>query len=298
MTIPSVPAPTAPTPNALTIDVEDYFQVQAFTGVVQREAWETYPRRVEANTDRLLGQFARAGVHGTFFTLGWVADRHPALVRRIVAAGHELASHGYWHGRADQQDEATFRDDVRRAKHALEDAGGVAVDGYRAPTFSIGPRNAWAFDVLQSEGYRYSSSIYPIRHDLYGTPDAPRFPHHPTASADNLWEIPMTTVRALGRNLPVAGGGYFRLLPYPVYRLGLRRFARDEAKPGVFYLHPWEIDPGQPRIPGIGRMSRFRHYVSLGATEARLDRLLRDFAWDRMDRVFGDLLAPRPPAVA
>lgn len=275
--------------HALTIDVEDYFQVQAFAGVVSRNDWDRLPRRVEANTDRLLGMFAAAGVHGTFFTLGWVADRHPALVRRIVDAGHELASHGYWHGRADEQTPDEFRDDVRRAKLALEDAGGVPVAGYRAPTFSIGPRNPWAFDVLQDEGYRYSSSVYPVRHDLYGTPDAPRFPHHPTPSADTLWEIPMTTVRAFGRNLPVSGGGYFRLLPYPVFRLGLRRFARTEQKPGLFYLHPWEVDPGQPRISGARRMSRFRHYVNLSATEGRLTRLLRDFAWDRLDRVFAPL---------
>lgn len=276
--------------HAMTIDVEDYFQVQAFAGVVARDRWDEFERRVEANTDRLLAAFAAAGVHGTFFTLGWVADRHPGLVRRIVAAGHELASHGYWHGRADEQTPEFFREDVRRAKRTLEDAGGMPVAGYRAPTFSIGARNAWAFEVLQDEGYRYSSSVYPVRHDLYGSPDAPRFPHHPTPGAASLWEIPMTTVRALGRNLPVSGGGYFRLLPYSVFRMGLRRFARAERQSGLFYLHPWEVDPGQPRISGLKRTSRFRHYVNLHATEARLARLLRDFRWDRVDRVFAPLL--------
>ena len=278
-------------PHALTIDVEDYFQVQAMAGVVSRDQWDTLPRRVEASTGRLLDLFAGAGVHGTFFTLGWVADRHPALVRRIVDAGHELASHGYWHGRADEQTPEVFREDVRRARLTLEDAGGVAVAGYRAPTFSIGPRNAWAYDVLQEEGYAYSSSVYPVRHDLYGTPDAPRFPYHPTRNADRLWEIPMTTVRLWGRNLPVSGGGYFRLLPYDLFRLGLRRFARAECQPGLFYLHPWEIDPDQPRIPGLPRTSRFRHYVNLRRTETRLLRLLRDFRWDRMDRVFAPVLS-------
>ena len=275
----------------MTIDVEDYFQVQAMAGVVKRDQWDALPRRVDANTDRLLGLFAAAGVHGTFFTLGWVADRHKALARRIGDAGHDLARHGYWHGRADEQTPEAFRDDVRRARRSLEDAAGVAVAGYRAPTFSIGPRNAWAYDVLQDEGYLYSSSVYPVHHDLYGTPDAPRFPYHPAASVDRLWEIPMTTVRVWGRNLPVSGGGYFRLLPYEVFRLGLRRFAHREREPGLFYLHPWEIDPDQPRIAGLPRTSRFRHYVNLRRTEGRLLRLLRDFRWDRMDRVFAPVLS-------
>ena len=212
-------------------------------------------------------------------------------MRRIVDAGHELASHGYWHGRADEQTPEFFREDVRRARRSLEDASGGSVTGYRAPTFSIGPGNAWAYDVLQEEGYHYSSSVYPVRHDLYGTPDAPRFPHHPTPAADRLWEIPMTTVRLWGRNLPVSGGGNFRLLPYGVFRMGLRRFARAEREPGLFYLHPWEIDPDQPRVTGLPRTSRFRHYVNLRRTEKRLQRLLRDFRWDRMDRVFAPVLS-------
>lgn len=274
-------------PNALTVDVEDYFQVQAFFDVVPRSAWDEFPRRVEANTERLLALFAQAGVHGTFFTLGWVAERHPALIRRIVAGGHELASHGYWHYRVDSQTPEDFAADIGRAKAVLEAAGGVAVGGYRAPTFSVGPRTPWAFPILENAGHRYSSSVYPVRHDLYGTPDAPRAPHRHAGTG--LWEIPMTTLRVAARNLPCSGGGYFRLLPYWLFRLLLRRVHAAGLGPGVFYIHPWEIDPGQPRVATPSRMSRFRHYNNLARTEARLERLLRDFAWDRMDRVFPQL---------
>ncbi len=275
--------------NALSVDVEDYFQVQAFAGLVDRAGWDGIPRRVEANTDRVLEQFARAGAVGTFFTLGWIAERHPALVRRIVAAGHELASHGYDHRLAHDFDPAAFGADVARTKAILEDAGGVPVVGYRAPTFSIGPRNPWAFERLERAGYRYSSSVFPISHDLYGVPDAPRAPYRPGPGA--LWELPMTTVRVMRRNLPCAGGGYFRLLPYELFRMGLRHVNRAEQRPGIFYFHPWEVDPGQPRIAGARRMSRFRHTVNLSRMTGRLDRLLRDFAWDRLDRVFAPLFA-------
>ncbi len=281
--------------NAMTVDVEDYFQVQAFAQSISRADWDEMPRRVEANTDRILAQFERAGVTGTFFTLGWVAERHPALVRRIVAAGHELASHGYDHTRADAQDPPTFAADVRKAKRILEDTGGCAVVGYRAATFSIGRPNQWAFGVLAEQGYRYSSSVYPVKHDLYGMPEAPRVPFRPGAGP--LWEIPMTTVRLLGRNLPCSGGGYFRLAPYALFRRGLGRVNRREGRPGIFYTHPWEIDPDQPRVADCGRMSRFRHYVNLGKTAARLDRLLRDFAWDRLDRVYAELLGSRAEPV-
>ena len=273
----------------MTVDVEDYFQVQAFADVIDRADWDRIPCRVEANTDRILAQFDRAGVKATMFTLGWVAERYPQIVRRIVAAGHELASHGYNHARADSQTPEAFRQDVRRARQLLEDIGGVAVAGYRAPTFSIGPANAWAFDVLDEEGYRYSSSVYPVRHDLYGTPDAPRLPYRPRAGA--LWELPMTTVVLMGRNIPCSGGGYFRLVPYGLFRLGLRRFNRTENASGMFYIHPWEIDPGQPRVAGASSMSRFRHSVNLARSAGRLDRLLRDFAWDRVDRVHAATLA-------
>ena len=283
------PAAAGRVTGAMTVDVEDYFQVQAFAGVIDRGTWDALPCRVEANMDRILAAFDGAGVHGTFFTLGWIADRHPGVVRAIVAAGHELASHGYGHARADGQTPDEFRADVRRAKQVLEDLGGVPVQGYRAPTFSIGPRNPWAFDVLASEGYAYSSSIYPVRHDLYGVPDAPRFPYRPAAGP--LVEIPMTTVRLGGRNVPCAGGGYFRLMPYSMFRTLLRLYHRTERAPGVFYFHPWEVDPRQPRVRSAGRLAQFRHYVNIPAMHGRLERLLRDFAWDRMDRVFATALA-------
>jgi polysaccharide deacetylase family protein (PEP-CTERM system associated) len=278
----------SPVINAMTVDVEDYFQVQAFAHVVSRDTWDGFASRVEANTDRILAQFAAAGVHATFFTLGWVAERHPTLVHRIVAAGHELASHGWDHTRADSQDPATFLADVSRTRKLLEDIGGVAVTGYRAATFSIGARNLWAFSVLERAGYCYSSSINPIAHDLYGMPDAPRVPFQPEGGA--LWEIPMTTVRAFGRNFPCSGGGYFRLLPDQLYRAGLGRVNRREQRPGIFYFHPWEVDPGQPRIAGCGWKSRIRHYTNLSRMGPRLDRLLRDYRWDRMDRVYADVL--------
>lgn len=274
--------------NAMTVDVEDYFQVQAFAHCIDRGAWETMPGRVEASTDRVLAQFDRAGVKATFFTLGWVANRHPDLIRRIVAGGHELASHGWDHTRADTQDPETFREDVRRAKRILEDLGGVEVTGYRAPTFSIGRRNLWAFEILRDEGYRYSSSINPIAHDLYGMPDARRVPWQP--NGDGFLEIPMTTVRAFGRNWPCSGGGYFRLLPSVLYRQGLRRVNRTEGQPGIFYFHPWEVDPDQPRVAGAGWKSRLRHYTNLSRMAGDIDGVLRDFAWDRMDRVYADLL--------
>ncbi len=275
--------------NAMTVDVEDYYQVQAFAHCVSRADWDGFESRVEANVDRILGQFDAAGVHATFFTLGCVAARHPGMVRRIVAAGHELASHGWEHIRADTQDPAAFRADVTRTRLTLEDIGGVPVTGYRAATFSIGARNLWAFAELQAAGYRYSSSINPIQHDLYGMPDAPRVPFHPEGC--DLWEIPMTTVRALGRNWPCSGGGYFRLLPTVLYYQGLERVNKTEQRPGIFYFHPWEVDPGQPRIAGCGWKSRVRHYTNLARMGPALDKLLRDFAWDRMDRVFASVLA-------
>ena len=275
--------------NAMSVDVEDWFQVQAFAGVIDRSAWETLPRRVEANTERILALFEAEGVRATFFTLGWVAERHPALIRRIVAGGHELASHGYGHELVHAIGPEAFRADLRRAKAVLEDVGGVAVVGYRAPTFSIGRRSApWAYAVLAEEGHRYSSSVFPVRHDLYGDPDAPRGPHRPDPSG--VVELPMTTVRVGGRNLPCAGGGWFRLVPYALFRAGLRR-VNAEGRAALFYFHPWEIDPEQPRV-AAGRLARFRHYVGLAAMEGRVARLLRDFAWGRMDQVFAPAIAP------
>jgi polysaccharide deacetylase family protein (PEP-CTERM system associated) len=270
--------------NGMSVDVEDYFQVQAFAATVRPAQWDDFPRRVEANVERILAAFDAAGARGTFFTLGWIAERHPDMVRRIVAAGHELASHGYAHAPVYSLTPEAFRADVSRTREMLEQIGGVQVIGYRAPTFSMGARTPWAHAVLEEAGYRYSSSIYPVRHDLYGEPDAPRFPHQ--VAGTGLWELPMSTVRIGGRNLPCAGGGYFRLLPYALFRQGVRRLNRGEGRPAIFYFHPWEVDPGQPRMAGVGLLSRFRHYVNLGRTAGRLDRLLHDFAWDRLDRVF------------
>jgi polysaccharide deacetylase family protein (PEP-CTERM system associated) len=284
--------------NAMSVDVEDWFQVQAYAGAISRDRWEGLDRRVEANTERVLAIFERAGVRATFFTLGWVAERHPSLIRRIVAAGHELASHGHGHELVHQIGLDRFRADIRRAKRLLEDVGGVTVAGYRAPTFSIGPKlTPWAHDVLAEEGHAYSSSLFPIRHDLYGDAQAPRDPWLP--SVMGVPELPMTTVRALGRNLPCSGGGWFRLVPYPVFRTGLRRVNAVERRPGIFYFHPWEVDPGQPHVPEAGRGARFRHRVGLDSMAHRLEKLLRDFRWDRMDKVFADVIggAPSAPAV-
>ena len=280
--------------NALTVDVEDYFQVEAFAGVIDRGDWDALPRRVVRNTDRLLDILAASGVSGTFFMLGWVAERHPELVRRIVAEGHELASHGSDHYRLDQQSPAEFRDDIRRSKALLEDIGGAAVTGYRAPTFSVGVKSRWAHEILAEEGFRYSSSVYPIAHDLYGVPKAPR---HPFCPLPGFIEIPLTTVRLFGRNFPTAGGGYFRLLPYAVTRTALRKAGSELRTSCVFYLHPWEIDPDQPRQVQAPFRSRLRHYVNLGRTEHRLRRLLRDFQWTRMDHLFLDETSPQPPLI-
>lgn len=271
--------------NAMSIDVEDYFQVSAFAPHIRREEWDSLPCRVERNVDLILDMLEEAGASATFFTLGWIAERYPQVVRRIVDCGHELASHGYGHERANDLEPEAFRADIVRAKHLLEDTGGVAVRGYRAPSFSISGRNWWAVSELEEAGYAYSSSIYPVRHDHYGMPDAPRFPHRPNGETGIL-EVPPTTVSLLGRNLPAAGGGWFRLLPYEVSRWMLSRVnARDQA-PCMFYFHPWEIDPEQPRQPGLPARTRFRHYVNLQHMHGRLRRLLRDFEWDRVDRVF------------
>ncbi len=273
-----------PLVNAMSVDVEDYFQVEAMARTVDRADWDSYPRRVADNTDRLIDLFAEMNAKATFFTLAWVAERHPDLIRRMVSAGHELASHGLNHTRVDQQTPDIFRADLRQSRAMLEDIGGTAVRGYRAASFSIGTRNLWAFDVLEEEGYAYSSSIYPIQHDLYGMPDAPRTPFHPRQG--KLIEIPLTTVQRFGRNLPCAGGGYFRLLPYAISRANLRRVNNRDHMAGIFYMHPWEIDPNQPRVPGLPLKSRLRHYLNLGRMEGRLRQLLTDFAWGRMDDVF------------
>ena len=276
--------PLIPIVNALTVDIEDYFQVSAMAPYIPRNRWDQIECRVEQNVDRLLGRFHEHGAHATFFTLGWIAERYPQMVRRIVLAGHEIASHGYAHLRASEQTREAFSRDIASAKHLLEDISGVEVLGYRAPSFSIGESNLWAFDCLLAAGHVYSSSVYPVAHDHYGSPNASRFPY---AAKEGLLEIPITTIRAFGRNLPAGGGGFFRFAPYRVSRWAIRRFNRDEQRPAIFYMHPWEIDPGQPRVPGISAKTRFRHYVNLHRTEDRLCRLLHDFSWDRVDRVFG-----------
>jgi polysaccharide deacetylase family protein (PEP-CTERM system associated) len=271
--------------NALTIDVEDYFQVSAFAPYIARSDWERRECRIERNVQRILAMLAERQIRATFFTLGWIAERYPALVRDIVAGGHELASHGYGHERASDLDRQAFHADVTRAKGLLEDIGGVAVKGYRAPSFSIGTGNLWALETLLRTGHRYSSSIYPIAHDHYGMPDSPRFAYQ---TGQGLLEVPVTTLRLAGRNIPSSGGGYFRLLPYGVTRWMLQRLNRTEREAAIFYFHPWEIDPGQPRIAGIDAKTRFRHYVNIDRNEAKLARLLGDFRWGRMDDIFLD----------
>lgn len=262
--------------NALTVDVEDYYQVEGFAEVIDRDQWERWESRIEASTQRLLALFARREVRATFFVLGWIAERHPRLVREIVAAGHELACHSYDHRYILGLDRAEFRADVRRAKSLLEDAAGVRVDGYRAPTYSITGRTLWALDVLIEEGFRYDSSIFPIHHDRYGMPGAARFPHVIRRTGGEIIEFPPSTVRLAGTNLPFAGGGYFRLMPYPFFRWGLRHINRRDHQPAIFMVHAWEVDPAQPTING-SRLSVWRHRNNLDQTEARLHRLLTDF---------------------
>lgn len=271
--------------NAMSIDVEDYFQVSAFAPHIRREDWDALPCRVERNVDVILGLLDEANARATFFTLGWIAERYPQVVRRIVDNGHELASHGYGHQRASDLTPEQFRDDITRAKLLLEDLGGVAIRGYRAPSFSINRQNWWAVEELENAGYVYSSSIYPVRHDHYGMPDAPRFPHRPNG-ATGILELPPTTVPLMGRNWPAAGGGWFRLLPYSLSRWMLNRVNVQDRAPCMFYFHPWELDAGQPRQTGLSARTRFRHYVNLQRMPGRLRQLLGDFEWDRVDRVF------------
>jgi polysaccharide deacetylase family protein (PEP-CTERM system associated) len=267
--------------NAMTIDVEDYFHVSVFDGVVPRARWDRLESRVCANTERLLDLFEEHHVAATFFILGWVAERHPALVARIAAAGHEVACHSHEHRLVYDLTRSQFRDDVRRAKAAIEGAAGTRVFGYRAPSYSITPRSLWALDVLIEEGFVYDASIFPIRHDRYGIPLSPRHPYQIARAGGSLCEAPASTVRVGPINLPVAGGGYFRILPYAWTRWGIGRVNRREQRAAIFYLHPWEIDPDQPRL-GTSRLGRFRHYRNLHDTEARLRTLLQDFRFGRL----------------
>jgi polysaccharide deacetylase family protein (PEP-CTERM system associated) len=265
--------------NALTFDVEEYFHAEAFARVLRPEEWPTLESRVTRSTERLLDILDRDRVRATFFVLGWVAERHPSLVREIASLGHEIACHGYGHRMIQHLTRQEFERDVTRAKRALEDATGRVVLGYRAPTFSIMRETLWSLDVLSETGFRYDSSIFPVVHDRYGIPDAPRFPHRLKApNGCEITEFPMSTVEVLGRRLPVAGGGYFRLLPYGLTRRAIARINAREGQPAMVYLHPWEIDPDQPRLP-VGPLTRFRHLVNVGKTEARLTRLLSDFSF-------------------
>jgi polysaccharide deacetylase family protein (PEP-CTERM system associated) len=265
--------------NAMTVDVEDYFHVSAFDGVVSRARWDAFDSRVSHNTDRLLELFDRANVRSTFFVLGWVAERFPAIVRRIAEAGHEVASHGYNHQLVYMLTPAQFREDVRAARAAIENAAGVRVVGFRAPSYSVIESSFWALDILIEEGFVYDSSIFPIHHDRYGIPDSPRHPYTLRRQGGVLMEVPGSTVR-LGRvNLPIAGGGYFRQFPYAWTKWGIDRVNRLERQPVTFYTHPWELDPDQPRMR-VGAATRIRHYRGLGRTAHRLERLLRDFRFD------------------
>jgi polysaccharide deacetylase family protein (PEP-CTERM system associated) len=269
--------------NAMTVDVEDYFQVSAFEQCIHRSDWDKLPHRVEQNTHKILDLFATAEINSTFFVLGWVAERYPSIINRIIAEGHELASHGYAHQRATQQTRGEFRKDIHQAKVVLEDLSGVQIKGYRAPSYSISKENLWAHDELFAEGYVYSSSVYPIHHDLYGIPDASRFSYQ---CQSGLLEIPVSTVKILNKNFPAGGGGFFRLYPYFLSRWNINQINRTDNQSVIFYFHPWEIDPTQPRQNQASLKSRFRHYLNLHRTEARLKKLLLDFQWGRMDEIF------------
>ncbi|MCB1874104.1 MAG: DUF3473 domain-containing protein [Gammaproteobacteria bacterium] len=268
----------------MTVDVEDYFQVSAFEPYIDKAAWNRIPCRVEANMDRILQLFAERRVKATFFTLGWLAQRYPQLIKRVVQEGHELASHGWDHVRVAKQTPAQFQDDITKTKALLEDISGQRIKGYRAASYSIGANNLWAHELLADTGHEYSSSIVPIRHDLYGIPDAPRFAYK--TAEGRLLEIPITTVRLGGRNLSCGGGGWFRLFPYAFSRWAMTRVNQRDAEPTIFYFHPWEIDPEQPRQLGVSAKTRFRHYLNLNRMYPRLVNLIDDFRWDRMDHVF------------
>lgn len=269
--------------NALSVDVEDWFQVGAFENVISRDSWDTRECRVERNTDALLAMFDEADIKATFFTLGWVAERYPALIRRIADAGHELGNHGQNHDRVFTFTAEQFAADLNRSRKTIEDAGGVAVKGYRAPSFSINSNTPWAHEIMAEQGYVYSSSVNPIAHDHYGWADAPRFAFHPIAGSDFV-EIPVTTAVLGSRRIGAGGGGFFRMLPYAYSRWAVRQ-VNAEARPGIIYFHPWEIDPGQPRVANAPLKSKLRHYTQLDAMAGKLKRLMSDFQWDRLDRI-------------
>lgn len=271
--------------NALTFDIEEYFQVSAFEDVIAKSDWGNWESRVEYSTNRILDLLDENNTKATFFTLGMVAENQPQLVRRIVNDGHELGCHGYQHTRITDQNPQELREDIARAKAVLEDVGGVALEGYRAASFSINENNFWAFEEIDRAGFIYSSSVYPVKHDLYGIPNAPRKPFKPVPTLD-LMEIPVTTVRLFGRNLPAGGGGYFRLYPYIVTKQLLRRFQDKDCASANMYFHPWEFDPDQPRPEGVSGKTRFRHYLNQAKSLPRLNKLLNDFSWSTMRDVY------------
>ncbi|QGY39174.1 DUF3473 domain-containing protein [Pseudodesulfovibrio cashew] len=279
----------SPVINAISVDVEDFYQVSAFERVINPKDWDSYPFRVADNTRRILDLFAMYGVKGTFFVLGWVAERDPELVRRIVADGHELACHGYGHQLVYAIGPDAFREDITRSKKLLEDTAGVGVSGYRAPSYSITERSMWALDILIEVGFSYDSSVFPIYHDVYGIPNSPRFPYRIDREAGGLDEFPITTYpfRFMGKklDLPFSGGGYFRLLPFPLIDRAMGRLNNEEGRPAVVYFHPWEIDPEQPRVCGAGLKSRFRHYVNLGRTWGKLQKLIRKYRFAPLETV-------------
>jgi polysaccharide deacetylase family protein (PEP-CTERM system associated) len=277
-----LPAPANGVVNGLSVDVEDWFQVGAFEEVIERGSWDSLVDRVERNVEEILALFDEAQVKATFFTLGWVAQRHAKLIRRIAEQGHEIASHGWDHARVHTLDRAGFGSDIRKARAVIEDAGGVPVIGYRAPSFSIDHRTPWAYMELVEQGYAYSSSVAPVAHDHYGWREAPRFTFKPLPWA-NLIEIPVTTAEFAGRRLAAGGGGFFRVLPYAFSRWAIRQVNRRERRPAVFYFHPWEIDPGQPRVAGAPLKSKLRHYTNLHGMAPKLRQLVHEFAWGRMD---------------
>ncbi|MCL9981981.1 MAG: DUF3473 domain-containing protein [Erythrobacter sp.] len=270
--------------NGLSVDVEDWFQVGAFENVIARGEWDGISTRVEDNVSRILDLFAEADVRATFFTLGWVARRHPKLIRRIAEAGHEVASHGYDHARVFTFDRKNFAQDIRKAREIIEDCSGEAVTGYRAPSFSIDHRTPWAFAELAEQGYAYSSSVAPVVHDHYGWPEAPRFAFRPLPWS-SLIELPVTTAMLGGRRVAAGGGGFFRVLPYGFSRWAIRQVNRIEGRPAVFYFHPWEVDPDQPRVAHAPLRSRFRHYTGLAKMADKLGDLVREFHWGRMDLI-------------
>lgn len=270
--------------NALSVDVEDWFQVGAFETVIDRKDWDSLECRVERNTDAVLALFDDAGIKGTFFTLGWVADRYPALMRRIIDAGHEIASHGYAHERVFTLTPAQFAADIERTRKLIEDTSGASVTGYRAPSFSIDQRTPWAHEILAEQGYTYSSSVAPVKHDHYGWADAPRFAFRPVAGSDFL-EVPVTTAQIGSKRLAAGGGGFFRLLPYAFSKWAIRQVNEDAQRPAIIYFHPWEIDPDQPRVANAPIKSRLRHYTKLDVMAEKLRRLPQDFQWERLDAV-------------